>query len=74
VPAAALTLIGPSTAVEGTVTRSAVGEALITVAMPPLKDTAFWVGVAPKPLPKIDTALPTLPWVGVILTMAIAPS
>src|SRR5436190_2033032 len=63
-------VIVPLTASAGTVTRSRFGEALVIVAIPPLNETVFCAGVGSNPLPKIDTAAPTLPWLGTTAVIA----
>src|SRR5574342_597596 len=50
-PAGAVTAMGPVVAPAGTVACSWVGVADFTTAAAPLNVTAFWLGVAPKPVP-----------------------
>jgi hypothetical protein len=69
-PSGAVTEIGPVVAPAGTVATSVVGLALVTVAGVPLKRTVFCAGVAPKPVPKIVTRVPTGPCAGVNETIA----
>jgi hypothetical protein len=64
-PAGAVTAIDPVLAPTGTVVTICVGVEEVTTATVPLKVTVFWLGVEPKPVPDIVTAVPTGPLFGV---------
>src|SRR5262249_51414854 len=50
-PVGVVTLIAPVVAPDGTVVKSFVTVAEVTVAATPLKVTVFWLGVVLKPVP-----------------------
>ncbi len=75
-PFGAVTVIGPVAAPEGTVATIWLAVDDVTLALEPLKVTAFWLAVVLKPVPLIVTVVPadpddgenpiTLTWPGLI--------
>src|SRR5574337_59405 len=61
VPSGVVTVIGPVNAPSGTDVVMLFAVAALTVAIVPLKETVFCAGSGPKPLPKIETSVPTFP-------------
>jgi hypothetical protein len=68
-PSGAATVTVPVVADGGTLTINRVGVAKVTVAGPPLNDTAFWLATSLNPLPKTETVVPTLPRAGSTVVM-----
>lgn len=64
-PPGEVTPISPVVAPTGTVVTIFVVVDDVTDAVTPLKVTVFWLGVALNPVPKIVTAVPTAPLLGV---------
>jgi hypothetical protein len=63
-PLGDVTAIVPVVAPEGTLVVIWVAVEAVTVAVVPLNVTAFWLGVALKPVPWIVTEVPTVPLPG----------
>ena len=61
VPPAVMTVIGPSLALAGTVSRSCVRESTLNPARTPFTFTAL---MPPKPVPRTSTGLPGAAWEG----------
>jgi hypothetical protein len=64
-PPGEVTAIAPVVAPLGTLVTIFVVVDDVTEAVTPLKVTVFWLGVALKPVPKIETTVPTGPLLGV---------